>query len=813
MKHFNALLYFSILLISLQQPLSAQNTLIIGTALDDRQSPAIQANAILYAAPDSGMIKVEVTDLEGAFQFRNIPPGQYWVKVSYVGYEAYESNVFDLVSGQEVDLGTFQLQNATSELGEVVVTAERPILELEDDKMIFNIENSISATGSNGMELLRKSPGVLVDNNNNITILGRTGVRIFIDGRPSPLRGADLNAYLESLQSTDIDAIEIITNPGAKYEAEGNAGIINIRLKKEKGLGTNGSFTGGYQVGIYSRYNLGTSLNHRTKKLNIFGNYSLNLGNSQSFDRNYRRQRGSVLNNDQEAINDFFNQNIKAGLDLFLSPKSTLGFLVNGNFGDGGYKSRATTQIGTLPEPLTIDSLLISSSDRESSRTNINFNINYQLQLSKEQSLNLDLNYGFFDSEIAELQPNQYFAPEQNNLLAERINRTYAPRFIDLYSLRADYSQPFWGGKLGTGINLSYVKTDNDFDFFNVIDGTDLLDTDRTNQFFYEENINAAYLNYNRTLSEKVSLQLGLRMEHTHTDGELIAEKVTNNRSVQRDYVNWFPSASLNYTLDQKNLFQLSFSRRIKRPSYQNLNPFEFKQNELSFRRGNPFLQPEYSNSIQLRHSHNYRINTTIAFSHTTDVMLGQVTAGEGNEEFYTWLNLADQYNYSINLAMPVSITKWWSSFSSITAYHRENRGNFGEGKVVNETVDALNIYAQQTFKLPNDISMELSGFYNTPSIYGGNLRIATMWGLNFGFQKVLFEGKATLRLALNDMFRSTNYSYTTVFGVLDMEGEGNHSDSRRFQVNFTYLLGNKQVKKARNRDTGLEDKNQRIGS
>jgi iron complex outermembrane receptor protein len=792
--------------------LNAQNTLITGTALDERQSPAVQANAILYAAVDSSLVKVEVTDLDGKFQFLKVPAGRYWVKVSYVGYEAYRSEVFELVDGQTIDLGTFQLQTTASDLDEVVVTAERPILELEDDKMVFNIENSLSATGSNGMELLRKSPGVLVDNNNNITILGRTGVRIFIDGRPSPLRGADLNAYLESLQSTDIDAIEIITNPGAKYEAEGNAGIINIRLKKEKGLGTNGSVTAGYQVGIYSRYNLGTSLNHRTKKVNIFGNYSMNLGNSQSFDRNFRRQRGAVLNNDQEAINDFFNQNLKAGLDLFLSPKSTLGFLVNGSFGDGGYKSRATTEIGALPEPLSVDSLLLSSSDRENSRTNVNFNVNYQLQINQEQTLNLDLNYGFFDSEIAELQPNQYVDPTQTDLLFERINRTFAPRFIDLYSLRADYSLPFWGGNLGTGINLSYVKTDNDFDFFNVINGTDILDTERTNRFLYEENINAAYFNFNRTLSEKISVQLGLRMEHTHTDGELLAEKETDNRLVQRDYINWFPSASLNYTLDKKNLFQLSFSRRIKRPSYQNLNPFEFKQSELSFRRGNPFLQPEYSNSIQLRHSHNYRINTTLAFSHTTDIMLGQVTAGEGNEEFYTWLNLADQYNYSLNIAMPISITSWWSSFSSITAFHRENRGDFGEGRVVDETVNALNIYAQQTFKLPNDISMELSGFFNTPSIYGGNLRIATMWGLNFGFQKVLFDGKATLRLALNDMFRSTNYSYTTIFGVLDMEGEGNHSDSRRFQVNFTYLIGNKQVKKARNRDTGLEDKNQRIG-
>lgn len=812
MSHFFTRLILLFLFLS---PLSmpGQNTLIKGRAIDEDQSPAMQANTILYAAADSSLVKVEVTDLEGKFEFLNIPPGRYWVKVSFVGYEAYQSKVFDLAAGQEVDLGAFRLQTTASDLDEVVVTAERPILELEDDKMVFNIENSISATGSNGMELLRKSPGVLVDNNNNITILGRTGVRIFIDGRPSPLRGADLNAYLESLQSTDIDAIEIITNPGAKYEAEGNAGIINIRLKKEKGLGTNGSATAGYQVGIYSRYNLGTSLNHRTKKLNIFGNYSLNLGNSQSFDRNYRRQRGSVLNNDQEAINDFFNQNVKAGLDLFLSPKSTLGFLVNGSFGDGGYKSRATTEIGTLPEPLTIDSLLISSSDRENKRTNINFNINYQLQLSEKQSFNLDLNYGFFDSEVAELQPNQYFDPSKTDLFFERINRTFAPRFIDLYSLRADYSQPFWGGSLGTGVNLSYVKTDNDFDFFNVIDGADILDTDRTNRFLYEENINAAYLNFNRNLSEKVSFQFGLRMEHTHTDGELLAEKETDNRLVQRDYVNWFPSASLNYTVDKKNLLQLSFSRRIKRPSYQNLNPFEFKQTELSFRRGNPFLRPEYSNSIQLRHSHNYRINTTLAYSHTTDVMLGQVTAGEGNEEFYTWLNLADQYNYSINVAMPVSITDWWSSFSSITAYHRENLGDFGDGRVVDERVNALNIYAQQTFKLPNDFSMELSGFFNTPSIYGGNLRIATIWGLNLGFQKVLFDGQATLRVAINDMFRSTNYSYTTVFGVLDMSGEGNHSDSRRLQVNFTYLFGNKQVKKARDRDTGLEDKKSRIGS
>ncbi len=792
--------------------LLAQTSLITGIALDENQEPAVQANAILYSAQDSSIAKVEVTNFEGLFQFQNMPPGNYWLKVSYVGYQAHLSDVFKFSEGEKLEFGKIELKVAASDLGEVVVTAERPILELKNDKMVFNVENSISATGNNGMDLLRKSPGVLVDNNNNITILGRTGVRIFIDGRPTPLRGADLNAYLESLQSTDIDAIEIITNPGAKYEAEGNAGIINIRLKKEKGLGTNGSLTAGYQVGIYSRYNLGTSLNHRTKKVNLFGNYSLNLGNSQSFDRNNRIQRGAELNHSQEAIKDFVNQNIKVGADFFLSPKSTLGFLVNGNFGTGGNRGRATTEIGDFQQPFAIDSLLISAADRENSQTNMNFNINYQLQLNKDQSFNLDLNYGFFDSEVEEFQPNQYFDPTKTNLFFERNNRTFAPRFIDLYSLRADYNQSFLGGQLGMGLNLSYVSTDNNFEFFNIIDQTDVLDIDRTNQFFYEENINAGYLSFNKNLSKKINMQVGLRMEHTHTDSELIAQKSTDNRQVQRDYVNWFPSASLNYTLDKKNLFQLSFSRRIKRPSYQNLNPFEFKQNELSFRRGNPFLQPQYSNSVQLRHSHNYRINTTIAFAHTTDVMLGQTTAGEGNEEFYTWLNLADQYNYSINVAMPISITRWWSSFSSLTAYHRENKGDFGEGRVIDESVNAFNIYAQQTFKLPKEVSLELSGWYNTPSIYGGNLRIATMWSLNFGMQKVLMNGKATLRLAVNDMFRSTNYAYTTVFGALNMSGSGNHVDSRRFQMNFTYLLGNRQVKKARNRDTGLEDKNSRIG-
>jgi hypothetical protein len=255
----------------------------------------------------------------------------------------------------------------------------------------------------------------------------------------------------------------------------------------------------------------------------------------------------------------------------------------------------------------------------------------------------------------------------------------------------------------------------------------------------------------------------------------------------------------------------LSYGRRINRPSYQDLNPFQNKLDELTFEQGNPFLRPEYTTNIQLTHSFNYRLNTTLSYSHTSDLITRQTDAGEGMESFITWLNLADQYNYSLNLAAPMPVTEWWSSYTSLTAYYRENKGNFGDGREIDLSARALNLYSQHTFTLPWELSLELSGWYNSPSLWGGNFEMSSQWSIDAGIQKQLMDGRANVKLSVSDIFKTTNWHGVSEFGPLYLTIHGGW-DSRRFRLSFSYLLGNTQVK-SRKRQTGLEEEQSRVKS
>ena len=783
---------------------------ISGKVLDNQGQAVSFANVVLHTTTDSSMVKVEYTNDDGSYQLANIPAGNYWVNVSFVGLTDYNSEPFDLSEGEQKQFPAVQLQAMAENLEEVVVVAQRPLLELKPDKMVFNVEGSANATGSNALELMRKAPGVVVDNNDNISMLGRAGVRVYIDGKPSPLRGDDLAAYLKSMQSTEIDNIELITNPSAKYDAEGNAGIINIRLKKDKNLGANANINLGGSAGQVARYNGSITGNYRNKKFNTFGNYSYYDGRNLNYFNLYREQGGYAYDQRNRQGGDWNSHNFKTGADFFLSKKHTLGFIASGSIGDNTWNNGSRMPIsplGAAPERI-----LIAESINEGDRNNLNFNLNYQFDNGKEVTWNIDADFGRFRNEGTSFQPNLYFDGTETEMLSERIFTTDTPTDIDIYTFKADHERPFLKGKLGAGFKVSQVETDNTFDFFNRIDGDDILDITRSNQFAYTENVNAAYVNYNRQVNKKFGIQLGLRAEQTHSTGDLTSAVPSEEDFVERDYLDFFPSGGITFTPNQKHSLQLSYSRRINRPSYQDLNPFKSQLNELTFEKGNAFLQPEYANNIQLTHSFNYMLNTTISYSHTTDLITRITDIDEDNSEasFITWLNLADQHNYSLSLSAPIPIKDWWSTYTNLTGYYTRNKADYGEGKLVDLDVYAFNIYSQHTFKLPKDFGAELSGWYSSPSLWGGTFEMREMWSLDFGVKKKLFQGRANLKLSVSDIFKTTRFRGESTFGDLFMIASG-INDSRRVRVNFSYLFGNAQVKGARKRKTGLSDESSRI--
>ncbi|MCB0584825.1 MAG: TonB-dependent receptor family protein, partial [Phaeodactylibacter sp.] len=579
----------------------------------------------------------------------------------------------------------------------------------------------------------------------------------------------------------------------------------------DKRLGANANISLGYSVGEVAQYNGSVNGNFRNEHLNAFGSYSHSEGENRNFMNLYRRQLGMFYDQKNQQGHEWSGHNFKAGTDFFLSDEHTVGFLATGFISDNSGWSTSRTPFGLI-EFNRVDTILLAQSNDQRDRNNLNFNLNYRYDNKKGLVWNIDADYGLFRNDGSAYQPNFYLDPTETITFREKINTNETPTDIDIYTFKVDHERPVLGGQLGAGLKLALVNTDNTFRFFDEYDGSPVLNTNRSNRFVYEENINAGYVNFQRQVG-KLGVQAGLRVEQTHSTGGLTSFREGEpGEQFDRDYIDFFPSGGLSYAPGEKHNFQLSYSRRINRPSYQDLNPFLNKLDELTYEQGNPFLKPEYANNIQLTHSYNYRFSTTLSYSHTKDLITRITDTADVNASYITWLNLADQYSYSLSVSAPIPITKWWSSFTNMTGSHTRNKADYGDGKLVNLDATTFNIYSQHTFRLPGDFSLEVSGWYNSPSLWGGTFEMDAMWSMDAGIQKKVLDGRGNIRLAVSDIFKTNEWHGVSRFGALDLDVGGGW-DSRRFRVNFTYLLGNDQVKGARRRNTGLEEEQNRVKS
>ncbi len=807
MKKFTLLL--TSLVISVFSAL-AQNagTGISCKVVDENNKPLVFATVTLFQVSDSTMAKAGYSLDDGSFEMTHIMPGNYYLNISFVGYDTYFSKPIQVVENNITHLEPVLMAPVAKVLGEVVVAATKPIVEVKPDKTVFNVEGSVNAIGNNALELLRKAPGVVVDNNDRLMLLGKSGVKVYIDGRQSILTGNDLSNYLKTLQSTQIEAIEVITQPSSRYEADGNAGILNIRLIKDKSLGTNANLNLGYNQSTHARFDGNVNFNNRTKWMNLFGNYNFSDGANSNYTHLERTTADQFTFQDNNGISDWKNHSLRAGIDVTSGKNSTFGVLFDGYIN----KEQNTSLIHTKLSP-DIDSppteLLEGSNEFENDRSNHNINGNYKYDNKSGAILNIDLDYGLFSNDGISYQPNYYYDPLTGELTDTRIFSSNTSTTINIKTLKLDYEKPLFGGTAGAGFKIARINTNNDYKFYNIIDDVPVLDTDRTNEFDYAEKVNAGYLNFNRQW-EKFGLQFGVRMEQTDSKGDLTSQKPENEETVKQDYVDFFPSGGITYKVDQKNSLRLTYSRRIDRPNYQDLNPFEFKLDELTFKKGNPFLRPQYSNSIQLTHTFNYTLNTSISYSRTNDLMAEITDTASMGAAFITTENIAQQDVVSLNVSYPFALAKWWNVFANASVFNTHNKADFEEGKKVDISATTFNTYAQNSFTLPKAFTLEISGWYNSPGIWGGNFATSSMWSLDIGVQKKLWKNRGNLRFGINDVFNSLHWRNHNDFGALAIKANGGW-ESRYAKINFTYLLGNSDVKGTRDRSTGMEDETKRI--
>ena len=781
----------------------------IAGAVTDNSGKALGAATVsLLQAKDSSLVKAAISDASGKFEIGVKVNGSYLLSYSLVSFENTYSPVFTY-DGQNVAVKTVALSPAVSKLQDVTITAKKPMIEVKADKTIFNVEASINATGSNALELLQKSPGIQVDNNENISMKGKTGVRIYIDGKMMQLDTKDLAAYLKSINSNDIEAIEMISNPSAKYDASGNAGIINIRLKKNKKFGTNGSVNLGLVQGVTPKGNGSVNLNYRDKKINLFSNAGGNIGDYQSTLLLYRLQKDTLY--DQKSVNTSAGKsfNIKAGADYFINSKNTIGVMATTNFGKNEFISTSNTPIYYNPTGQFVKSLQ-AFNNIPGNRTNANFNINYRYADTSGREINFDGDYGLFRGTGRSYQPNNYYGGN-NNLLYSIINRNSTPTNIDIYTAKLDIEQKLGKGKLGYGAKTSFVTTKNTFDFFNDnASGIPVKILDRSNSFTYKENVNAAYVNYQRQLSEKWSIQTGVRAEQTNSEGILTRADgtVQADNKVKRNYLDFFPSAAVSWNANKKNSFNLTFSRRIDRPTYQDLNPFENKLDELTYEKGNAFLRPQYTNSVELTHTFIGIINTTAGYSHVKDYAT-QVTDTTGNATYVQQQNLATQQVLNFSISAPLAIKKWWNGYANIWYNYQMFKGAIG-GKSLSVNIPGYGAYMQQSFTLGKNYTAEVSGYFNGPNVWGATWKTRPQGGLDIGLQKLLFDKKATVKVSVTDIFRTNPWSATSDFGGMYIKGSGGW-ESRTFRVSMNWRFGSNQIKNSRERKTGLESEAKRI--
>lgn len=785
----------------------------------DRQALE-SATVQLLRAADSSLVKTAISSKSGDYLFEQLTAGNYRLLITAVGYESFYSSLISLQEGQSLHLEQpAQLQASTKSITGVTVTARRPFIESKIDKTVVNVEASPTSAGATALEVLEKSPGIMVNNDGVISLRGKSGVTVMMDGKPTYLSATDLATLLRNMPASAIDQIEIMTNPSARFDAAGNSGIINIKTKKGRAGGFNGSVMTGITTSFFTQdgnlYVIPKSqnsfnFNYRKNKINIFGNYNPNVFRG----RNYQHITRTVLNNDKEPegfvdVNARFrfgnnNHTLKLGLDYFADKKNTFGIAVTG-FSFSGHP-RPSTRTVTSDAAGNPVSDMRSLTDNRLRFRNMTANFNFRHVFdSAGRELTADLDYVVYDNISRMLLTTDFYNGQGQYTGNTLLLRGALPSTIHIYSAKTDYVHPLSKtAKLEAGLKTSYVENDNLVQYDRLVNEKWEQDA-RSNHFVYKENITAAYINGSAKWG-KWSLQGGLRLETTLSRGH----QVTNDSSFRREFVNLFPSVFASYALNAQHQLTLSYSRRITRPNYQDLNPFIYFLDSLTYRRGNPFLTPQFTHNIELSHSFKGKFITTFNYNHTRDV-IAQIMRPDGEIVYLTSDNVARFRNIGIAMTAPLTLARWWNVNLFANVFNNHYKGVF-DARPLDLGYTSFLINITQSFTVKEGMSLELSGFYRAKSMEQLTLS-EPMYMFSVGGQKTVLKGKGTVRLNLRDPFWLQRFKGQVKYDLVDSRIY-NRWDNRQVTASFTYRFGktNTQNQAPRRRTNAAQDEQNRAG-
>lgn len=809
MRRLKFIFYLFSLLLFSNSVLAQQDELKInGSVFDPGNEPAM-FSTIMLLNQDSVLVGGALSTEDGLFEIDKVIPGDYFVQVKNIGFHTYTSKKISVTKSGNLNLGKIILIPSVVQLNEAVVVARKAMVEIHADKMVFNVASSVNASGNNGMELISKAPGIIVDMDKNIILQGKTGVKIYINNRPSRLSGDDLTNFLESLRSENIESLEIITNPSSKYDAEGTAGIINIVLKKNTGGGFNGSSTASFSKGNFSKTNIGSSINFSSDKLTLFSNINI-ADDTWQFNFNEKAyQRGFLLDKLSEAANGRKSMNFSGGMDYSLNDKNSFSIdarvLMN---------SRNNVLISSTGIYDTLDfskgEILRAKALDVMPSQNYILNSNYRYTINESSFFTSDFSFGKYSGEKQTKQPNEYFDANTNKLL-RTFNKEYeAGTKIDLWSFKVDYEKKFEKSTLSSGAKYSYITTSNELDFFNIENNIPVFDKNRSNEFTYLEKVAAFYLIWDYKPSTKLGINAGMRLENTSSLGSLVSEVRTQNDNVSRNYFDVFPNFGISYD-DQKNsIVSISYGRRITRPNYQDLNPFESRASELSAWKGNPFLKPNYIDNYQISYSFKRKLVISNNYSVTHDFFatIFEISQEKGNVLIPR--NMQKATNNGITISYPFRFFKWWELSSFFNHNYETYTGDLNEAKIDLEA-SIYNFRFQNNLQLPANITMEFTYQYNSPWIWRGSVNVEGNYGINMGFKKDFLNKKLLLQITANDILGTqSDYYYRSNYGGMKVKGVVSF-DNQRAGINLTYKFGNEKAKTKKKGKSGIDDEIRRI--
>ncbi|GAB3810707.1 outer membrane beta-barrel family protein [Pontibacter rugosus] len=778
-----------------------QEGTLSGTVAEENGQAVGFANVAVLEATTEKIVTGAIADMDGRFQIKTPAKGKYKLKLTNLGYQEIQTSVFEVSSTAfNKDFGKLQMKADVKTLKEVQVQAMRPTITTTPDKMVVSVDGTAMAAGNTAYEVLAKSPGIWIDQEGNIQLNGKAGVQVMLNGKRSYLSGKELQNLLQSMAAENIKDLEIITNPSARYDAEGASGIININLKKNQLTGMSGSVYGGYQYNKLNTYTSGAELSYKSGKWNSYGSVDLSRRmryRDMDMYRRYANEEGgkSVLNQEGYEESERLQPSLRVGTDYDLNELHSIGATANLIFNNNStsFHTRSLVLNEVTNNRQAIDALNTS----DGSYGNGTFNLHYLGKLDTTgTTLSADLDYVRINSNDDFKFRNLYSNP--TNSAPDRLELLLSenPTNYEIFSGKVDFTMPLAKNtKMEVGAKASHVVSDNELEFYQTLDNRKILDKSRSNHFIYTENIYAAYVNVSSSLGKNWTFQGGLRAEQTESKGESITLNKPNNRS----YLDFFPSVFVQQKVSDNYQIGYKYSRRINRPDYEALNPFIFYLDPITVAQGNPILKPQYTNSFEVTHTLNQTYNLILGYALTKDYIAEIPYQKPGDSiSVFQQQNVRDLKSANATLVAPVKFSKKWEANNNLILMYQEFTTLVDDNLQVNDQVTFIG-QSNHNLLLPYGMRLELGANYQGPAVYG-LYQVDDQWWVDAGLKRSFMDDKLTLTLNVSDIFKSRVLIVDSqVNGNINKIEQYQGAQGIRFNLRYRFSKGTKFESKKRN--------------